>query len=149
MTGAPSGATQTNPTTAAPTYLASVTQGYPLLTAPEGLAIDAAGKLYVADNQSNTVDVYTASSGVYLNDVVPSITLIATPTGDTGTNLTWTSVGILPANATCTLTTGDGAYTNTPVSDQNPSGVTLNYNYGSATLSCPGAVAVNYEDYGS
>jgi beta-lactam-binding protein with PASTA domain/sugar lactone lactonase YvrE len=151
MTGAPSGAAQTNPTGEASTYLAPVPAGAsganPPLTGPGGLTVDSSGNLYVSNTQNNTVDVYTASAGAYLYDVLPLITLTVTP-ADSGYTLTWTSLGILPSNASCTLTTTDGAYTNTTEQPQNSTGVPVGYAFGTATLSCPGAVATVYQPYG-
>jgi beta-lactam-binding protein with PASTA domain/sugar lactone lactonase YvrE len=155
-TGAPSGATQTNPTTpTASTYLQPVptlqgaTAPSPLLTGPSGIALDVSGNLYVVDPVNSTIDVYAASSGNYEYDFLPLITLTTTPVGEEGQyTLTWTSIGIEPSNASCLLTTSDGQYNATPEATQNTTGVTLGSNYVTATLSCPGAIAFSYEYQG-
>jgi beta-lactam-binding protein with PASTA domain/sugar lactone lactonase YvrE len=155
-TGAPSGATQTNPTTpTASTYLQPVPtlQGAaapsPLLTGPDGIALDVSGNLYVVDPMNSTIDVYGASSGNYEYDFLPLITLTTTPVGEEGQyTLSWTSIGIEPSNASCLLTTSDGQYNATPEPTQNTTGVTLGSNYVTATLSCPGAIAFSYEYQG-
>jgi hypothetical protein len=154
-TGAPSGATQTNPTTpTASTYLQPVPtlEGAPapspLLTGPSGIALDVSANLYVVDPVNSTIDVYAASSGNYEYDFLPLITLTATPLDGGQYTLTWTSIGIEPANASCLLTTSDGQYSATPEPSQNTTGLTLGSYYGTATLSCPGAIAFSYEYQG-
>jgi len=140
--------TQINPATTASSYLKAVPPGQgnanPPLNGPAGLAVDPLGNLYVSNTQNNTIDVYSASTGDYQYDFLPLITLTLTQAAN-GYTLTWTSLGILPANASCTLTTSDGVYQNATESPQNSTGVPLNYGYSSATLSCPGAIALSYE----
>jgi beta-lactam-binding protein with PASTA domain/sugar lactone lactonase YvrE len=148
---APSAPTQTNPspTSGASTYLQAIPSYQPatpnpLLAGPGGVAVDVSGLLYVADSSNNTIDVYAAggnTAGNYQYDFQPIITLTAT-TLDGSYLLTWTSLGIEPSTAQCSLTTGDGTYSGTPEPAQNPTtGVSLGLDYGYATLSCPGAVA--------
>jgi hypothetical protein len=140
--------TQINPATTASSYLQAVPPGQgnanPPLNGPAGLAVDPLGNLYVSNTQNNTIDVYSALTGDYQYDFLPLITLTLTQAAN-GYTLTWTSLGILPANASCTLTTSDGVYQNATESPQNSTGVPLNYGYSSATLSCPGAIALSYE----
>jgi beta-lactam-binding protein with PASTA domain len=154
-TGAPSGATQTNPTTpTASTYLQPVptlegaAAPSPLLTGPSGIALDTSANLYVVDPVNSTIDVYAASSGNYEYDFLPLITLTTAPVGEGQYTLTWTSIGIEPSNASCSLTTSDGQYNATSEPTQNTTGVTLGSSYGTATLTCPGAIAVSYEYQG-
>jgi len=88
-----------------------------------------------------------ACPGGYQYDFQPIVLLTATPpSGESSLwTLTWSTIGVLPTSAMCTLTTSDGVYngqsvpqTGGPLTD-NPGGATV-----TATLSCPGAIAIQY-----
>jgi hypothetical protein len=127
----------------------------PALSSPFGLALDSTGNIYVANSDNNTVDVYypaagscpAACPGGYQYDFRPIVLLTATPpSGESSLwTLTWSTIGVLPTSATCTLTTSDGDYgqsvpqTGGPVMDSLSGGATV-----TATLSCPGAIAIQY-----
>jgi hypothetical protein len=147
-----SGGTLTNPSTTYPQAVQpvpNVTAPNPALAGPGGLTVDASGNLYVSNSPNNTVDVYTASSGAYQYDFLPIVTLNATQTGPGAYTLTWTSINVEPASASCTVVVsadeGGGTYSNQP--QQNPqlsSGIVVSASYFGATLSCPGAFAQIY-----
>jgi hypothetical protein len=144
-----SGASQTN------LALGAVPSPNPGIGYPGGVALDSGNYIYVADSNNNTVDVYYPASGMcpaacpggYQYDFLPIVLLTATPpSGESSLwTLTWSTIGVLPTSAMCTLTTSDGIYngqsvpqTGGPLTD-NPGGATV-----TATLSCPGAIAIQY-----
>ena len=87
------------------------------LTGSQGVAVDAQGNIYVANTPNNSIQVYD-SSGVY-QYTMGNIAIEAKPYYDanfqatTAAYLDWSSPG-LPASATCSLSSSDGVYSNTP-----------------------------------
>jgi hypothetical protein len=85
----------------------------PALNTPAGIAIDSSGNVYVADSNSNAIDVYTAAALTYEYSPEPAVSLsakvggvtIAQGTAETpGTSVTysWSASGV-PAGGSCTL----------------------------------------------
>ena len=87
------------------------------VTAPQGVAVDVQGNIYVASTPNNVVQVFD-STGVY-QYTMGNVAIQAKPYYDanfsptTSAYLAWTSPG-LPSTATCSLSSSDDVYNSTP-----------------------------------
>jgi hypothetical protein len=61
--------------------LATITGSNTLLSNPNGVALDASGRIYAADYGSNTITIYAAYTGVALGNVAPVAKIVGAATG--------------------------------------------------------------------
>ncbi|HEX3846223.1 MAG TPA: hypothetical protein VHV81_02500 [Steroidobacteraceae bacterium] len=124
---------------------------------PTGVAVDGGGNVYAADGAgsfgeqypNNTVDVYAPPSNdcgpeeceaLFQYDFQPLIILTSGEASQgTQITLTWSTLGVLPSSAQCMLTTDDESFGNTPEPQSGTVTFTPNNDFGTATLTCPGA----------
>jgi sugar lactone lactonase YvrE len=61
--------------------LATISGTITLLSNPNGVALDASGRIYVADYGSNTITIYAAYTGAALGNVAPLAKIVGAATG--------------------------------------------------------------------